>query len=36
MEAGSVSVREHTKGDVGVKTQAEIIELFTDLLVNKK
>jgi len=36
MEAGSVSVREHTKGDIGIKSQAEIIELFTDLLVNKK
>ena len=36
MESGNVSVREHTKGDIGIKSQAEIISLFTDLLVNKK
>jgi len=36
MEAGTVSVREHTKGDIGTKTQSDIIDLFTDLMVNKK
>lgn len=36
MEAGTVSVREHTKGDIGTKTQSNIIDLFTDLMVNKK
>ena len=36
METGNVSVRKHTEGDIGIKSQAEIIELFTDLLVNKK
>lgn len=36
MEAGTVSVREHTKGDIGVKTQAEIIDLFLELVVSKK
>ena len=36
MDANSVSVREHTKGDMGSRTLAEIIDLFTDLLVNKK
>lgn len=30
-ETNSVSVREHTKGDIGVKTIDEIIELFTQL-----
>ncbi len=36
MDNNNVSVREHTKGDIGTKTQPEIIDLFTDLLVNKK
>jgi threonyl-tRNA synthetase len=36
MDSNTVSVREHTKGDIGTKTQPEIIDLFTDLLVNKK
>lgn len=31
MDANIVSVREHTKGDIGTKTQAEIIDLFTNL-----
>ncbi len=35
MEAGTVSVREHTKGDIGAKTQDEIIALFTDLNENR-
>ncbi|MCL2038957.1 MAG: threonine--tRNA ligase [Bacteroidetes bacterium] len=36
MDNNTLSVREHTKGDIGTKTQAEIIDLFTDLIVNKK
>ncbi|MCX6146110.1 MAG: threonine--tRNA ligase [Candidatus Kapabacteria bacterium] len=30
-EAGTASVREHTKGDIGVKTIDELIEIFTSL-----
>jgi threonyl-tRNA synthetase len=36
MESETISVREHTKGNIGLKTQAEIIDLFTNLVVNKK
>ncbi len=34
-ENNSISVREHTKGDIGMKTQEEIISILTDLNVNK-
>ena len=31
MEEGTLSVREHLKGDIGTKTLAEILEIFADL-----
>jgi threonyl-tRNA synthetase len=36
MDNETVSVREHTKGDIGTKSIEEIIDIFTDLLVDKK
>ena len=36
MENKTVSVREHTKGDIGVKTLEEMIAIFTDLNTNRK
>ncbi|MDR0927704.1 MAG: threonine--tRNA ligase [Ignavibacteria bacterium] len=36
MDANTISVRQHTKGDIGAKTQAEIIDIFSELIANKK
>ena len=36
VDNNSVSVRQHTKGDIGIKTQDEIINIFTELKLNYK
>ncbi|MPN07563.1 Threonine--tRNA ligase [bioreactor metagenome] len=36
MDAENVSVREHTKGDIGTKNINELINMFADLMINKK